>query len=83
MEKSRLPRFVERAVVLARRADSRRFTFRRHAVFLCPKIKETTTFRDPVDELIEMPRIRDSLDRYFLNESREGCLNATKQSLSL
>ena len=21
--------------------------------------------------------------RYFLNESREGCLNATKQSLSL
>jgi hypothetical protein len=27
---------------------------------LCLKVKKTTTYRDLVDELIEMPRIRDA-----------------------
>jgi IS5 family transposase len=31
-------------------------------VLLCLKVKKTITYRDLVDELIEMPRIRDSLD---------------------
>jgi Transposase and inactivated derivatives, IS5 family len=29
---------------------------------LCPKLKKTTTYRDLVDELLEMPHIRDALD---------------------
>jgi hypothetical protein len=28
---------------------------------LCLKVKKTTTYRDLVDELIEMPRIREAL----------------------
>ncbi len=67
---SRLLRFVERAVVLARRAVPRfstrysrkHFTLRQHVVLLCLKVKKTTTYRDLVDELIEMPRIRDALE---------------------
>ena len=67
---SRLLRFVERALVLARRAVARfstcysrkRYTLRQHVVLLCLKVKKTTTYRDLVDELIEMPRIRDALD---------------------
>ncbi len=35
---------------------------RQHVVLLCLKVKKTTTYRDLVDELIEMPRIRDALD---------------------
>ncbi|RNJ22601.1 IS5 family transposase [Halosegnis longus] len=70
LPKSRLLRFVERAIVLARRAVSRfstrysrkRFTLRQHVVLLCLKVKKTTTYRDLVDDLIEMPRIRDALD---------------------
>ncbi|MFC7252008.1 IS5 family transposase [Halomicroarcula sp. GCM10025324] len=70
LPKSRLLRFVERAIVLARRTVSRfstrysrkRFTLRQHVVLLCLKVKKTTTYRDLVDELIEMPRIRDALD---------------------
>lgn len=69
LQKSRLLRFVERAVVLARRAVARfstrysrkRFTLRQHVVLLCLKVKKTTTYRDLVDELIEMPRIRDAI----------------------
>jgi len=57
-------------MVLARRAVARfstrysrkRFTLRQHVVLLCLKVKKTTTHRDLVDELIEMPRIRDALD---------------------
>ncbi len=57
-------------MVLARRAVPRfssrysrkRFTLRQHVVLLCLKVKKTTTYRDLVDELIEMPRIRDALD---------------------
>ncbi|WP_226043163.1 IS5 family transposase [Natrinema sp. DC36] len=70
LPKSRLLRFVERAMMLARRAVARfstrysrkRFTLRQHVVLLCLKVKKTTTYRDLVDELIEMPRIRDALD---------------------
>ena len=68
--KSRLLRFVERAMMLARRAVARvstqysrkRFTLRQHVVLLCLKVKKTTTYRDLVVELIEMPRIRDALN---------------------
>jgi IS5 family transposase len=68
--KSRFLRFVERAIVLARRAVARfltcytrrRFTLRQHVVLLCLKVKKATTYRDLVDELIEMPRIRNALD---------------------
>jgi IS5 family transposase len=57
-------------MMLARRAVARfstrysrkRFTLRQHVVLLCLKVKKTTTYRDLVDELIEMPRIRDALD---------------------
>ena len=70
LPKSRFLRFVERAVVLTRRAVSRfsprysrkRFTLRQHVVLLCLKVKKTTTYRDLVDELIEMPRIRNALE---------------------
>jgi len=69
LPKSRLLRFVERAIVLARRAVPRfstrysrkRFTLRQHVVLLCLKVKKTTTYRDLIDELIEMPRIREAL----------------------
>ncbi len=70
LPKSRLLRFVERAVVLARRAVTRfltrysrkRFTLRQHVVLLCLKVEKTLMYRDPVDELIEMPRIREAID---------------------
>ena len=69
LPKSRLLRFVEQAVVLARRALARfsthysrkRFTLRQHVVLLCLKVKKTATYRDLVDEIIEMVRIRDAL----------------------
>jgi len=56
-------------MVLARHAVKRfstryswkRFTLRQHVVPLCLKVKKTTTYRDLVDELIEMTRIRDAL----------------------
>ena len=56
--------------MLARRAVTRfstrysrkRFTLRQHVVLLCPKVKKTTTYRDLVDEFIEMPRIREALE---------------------
>lgn len=68
LPKSDLLRFVERAVELASRAVARysskfskkRYTLRQHVVLLCLKVKQTTTYRDLVDELIEMPRIRDA-----------------------
>lgn len=70
LPKSDLVRFVERAVALASRAVARysskfsekRYTLRQHVVLLCLKVKKTTSYRDLVDELIEMPRIRDSLE---------------------
>jgi hypothetical protein len=68
--KSRLLRVIEQALVLARRAVARfstrysrkRFTLRQHVVLLCLKVKKATIYRDLVDELIEIRRIRDSLD---------------------
>jgi IS5 family transposase len=70
LPKSDLLRFVERAVELASRAvagysskfSKKRYTLRQHVVLLCLKVKKTTTYRDLVDELIEMPRIRGALD---------------------
>jgi len=43
------------------RYSRKRSTFRQHVVLLCLKVKKTTTYRDLVDELIEMPRIREAL----------------------
>lgn len=56
--------------MLARRAVARfstrysrnRFTLWQHVVLLCLTVKKTTTYHDLVDELIEMPHIRDALD---------------------
>ena len=69
LPKSQLLQFVERAMALARRAvaqfstrySRKRFTLRQHVVLLCLKVKKTTTYRNLVDELIEMPRIREAL----------------------
>ncbi len=44
------------------RYSRKRFTLRQHVVLLCLKVKKTTTYRDLVDELIEMPRIREAID---------------------
>jgi hypothetical protein len=44
------------------RYSRKRFTLRQHVVLLCLKLKKTTTYRDLVDELIEMPRIHGALD---------------------
>lgn len=81
LPKSRLLRFVERAMVLARRAVARfstrysrkRFTLRQHVVLLCLKVKKTTTYRELVDELIEMPRIRDALNLDSIPASSTLC----------
>lgn len=40
----------------------KRFTLRQHVVLLRLKVKKTVTYRDIVDKLIEMPRIRDALN---------------------
>lgn len=54
---------ARRAVVrFSTRYSRKRFTLRQHVVLLCLKVKKTTTYRDLVDEPIEMPRIRDALD---------------------
>lgn len=68
LAKSRLLRFVKRAMVLARRAVKRfstcysrkRFTLRQHVALL--KVKKTITYRNLVDELIEMLRIHDVIN---------------------
>jgi IS5 family transposase len=68
--KSDLLRFVERTFELAQQViarysskySKRRYTRPQHVVLLCLKVKKTTTYRDLVDELIEMPRIRDALN---------------------
>jgi hypothetical protein len=67
---SQLLQFAERAMVLARRAVARvstrysqkRFKLPQHVVLLCLKVKKTTTYRDLVDEFIEIPRVRDALN---------------------
>jgi len=68
--KSDLLRFVERTFELAQqviaryslKCSKRRYTRPQQVVLLCLKLKKTTTYRDLVDELIEMPRIRDALN---------------------
>ena len=70
LPKSRLLRFVEQAMHLARRAvarysskfSKRRYTLHQHIVLLCLKVRKNTTYRTLLDELIEMPRIRSVLD---------------------
>ncbi|PCR89729.1 IS5 family transposase [Natrinema ejinorense] len=70
LPKSRLLRFVEQAMHLARRAVTRysskfskqRYTLHQHIVLLCLKVRKNTTYRTILDELIEMPRIRSALD---------------------
>jgi len=69
LPKSRLLRFVERAYHLAQRAVARysskfskqRYTLDQHIVLLCLKVRKNTTYRTLLDELIEMPRIRNAL----------------------
>lgn len=66
LPRSRLLRFVEQAMNLARRAvarcsskfSKRRYTLHQHIVFLCPKVRKNTTYLTLLDELIEMPQIR-------------------------
>ncbi len=66
LPKSQLLRLVEQAFHLARRAVSRyfskyskrRYTLHQHIVLLCLKVREDTTYRTLLDELIEMPRTR-------------------------
>jgi IS5 family transposase len=70
LPKSRLLRFVEQAMHLARRAvarysskfSKRRYTLHQHIVLLCLKVRKNTTYRTLLDELIEMPRIRSAID---------------------
>lgn len=70
LPKSRLLRFVEQAFHLARRAvarysskfSKRRYTLHQHIVLLCLKVRKDTTYRTPLDELIEMPRIRKAIN---------------------
>lgn len=70
LPKSKLLKFTERAFELAKQAVPRytskyskqTYTLRQHAVLLCLKIKQTTTYRNLVDELIEMLCVRAALD---------------------
>jgi len=70
LPKSHLLEFTERAFNIAKRVLPRysskfskhTYTLRQHVVLLCLKVKKTTTYRDLADELIEMPRIRDTLN---------------------
>ena len=70
LPKSRLIRFVEQAMHLARRAvarysskfSKRRYTLHQHIVLLCLKVRKNATYRTLLDELIEMPRIRRAIE---------------------
>ena len=70
LPRSRLLRFVEQAIHLAQRATARysskfskrRYTLHQHIVLLCLKVRKNTTYRMLLDELIEMPRIRRTLE---------------------
>jgi hypothetical protein len=69
LPKSDLLRSVERTFELAQQViarhssedSKRRYTRLQRVVLLRLKVEKTTTYRDPVDELIEMPRVRDAL----------------------
>lgn len=85
LPKSDLLRFVERVFELAQQVVTRysskysqqRYTRRQHIVLLCLKVKKTTTYRDLVDELIEMPRIRDVLDLNSIPHHRHSARRST------
>ena len=70
LPKSQILRFTEKAIHLASRAVSRysskfskqRYTLHQHIVLLCLKVRKDTTYRTLLDELIEMPRIRDAIN---------------------
>jgi len=70
LPKSRLLRFVEQAFHLARRAvtrysskfSKRRYTLHQHIVLLRLKVRKNTTYRELLDEILEMPRIRYGID---------------------
>jgi len=70
LPKSRLLRFVEEAFQLAQRAVARysskfskqRYTLHQHVVLLCLKVRKNMTYRTLLDELIEMPRIRNAIN---------------------
>ncbi len=67
--KSKILRFTEKAIHLARRAVSRytsrfskhRYTLPQHVVLIYLKVRKNTTYRGLLDERIEMPRIRRTL----------------------
>ena len=44
------------------RFSKRRYTLHQHIVLLCLKVRKNTTYRTLLDELIEMPRIRNAID---------------------
>lgn len=70
LPKSQLLQFVEEAFHLAQRAVSRysskyskqRYTIHQHVALLCLKVRKDTTYRTLLDELIEMPRIRNAIN---------------------
>lgn len=70
LPKSRLFRFVEQAIHLARQAVARysskfskpRYTLHQHIVLLCLRVRKNTTYRILLDELIEMPRIQRAIN---------------------
>ena len=69
LPKSQILRFTEKAIHLARRAVSRYsskfskhcYTLPQHAVLICLKVRKNMTDRGLLDELIEMPRVRQAL----------------------
>ena len=65
LPKSRLLRFVEQAMHLARRAVARyssKFSKRRYTLHQHIVLRKNTTYRMLLDELIEMPRIRKAIN---------------------
>lgn len=81
LPKSQLLRFVEQALHLAQRAVSRysskyskqRYTLHQHIVLLCLKVRKDTTYRTLLDELIEMPRIRNAINLTELPDPSTLC----------
>lgn len=66
LPKSHILRVTEKAIHPASRAVSRysskisthRYTLPQHVVLLCLKVRESTTYRCLLDELIALPRVR-------------------------
>jgi hypothetical protein len=70
LPKSRVLRFVEQAMHVARRAvtrysskfSKRRYTLHQHIVLHRLKVRKNTTYRTLLDELIEIPHIRNAIN---------------------